>query len=103
MGLLAQVAGPLADFTSTASLPVLVATGTASFVVLSVVLNVLQQLLRKNPNEPPLVFHWFPILGSTITYGMDPYKFFFANKAKVRGQAFEQGLLPTRRTLLTLP
>ena len=87
MGLLSEVAGPLGDFASTASLPVLVATSVASFLVLSVVLNVLQQLLLKSPNEPPVVFHWFPILGSTITYGMDPYKFFFANKAKVRGPA----------------
>ena len=85
MGLLAEVAGPLGDFTSNASLPVLVAAGTFSFIVVAVVLNVVKQLLLKNPNEPPVVFHWFPILGSTITYGMDPYKFFFSNKEKVRG------------------
>jgi hypothetical protein len=89
MGLLSEVAGPLGNFASTASLPVLVATSVVSFLVLSVVLNVLQQLLLKSPNEPPVVFHWFPILGSTITYGMDPYKFFFANKAKVRGQTIQ--------------
>lgn len=83
MGILAEVSGPLGAFISTASLPVLVAAGFASFLVLAVVLNVLNQLLFKNPNEPPVVFHWFPILGSTITYGIDPYKFFFANKAKV--------------------
>jgi len=84
MGLLAEVAGPLGDFASNASLPVLVMTSVASFLAIAVVLNVLQQLLLKKPNEPPVVFHWFPIIGSTITYGMDPYKFFFANKAKVR-------------------
>lgn len=84
MGLLAEVAGPLAEFASNASLPVLVLVGTLSFIVLAVVLNVLKQLLFKNPNEPPVVFHWFPIIGNTVTYGMDPYKFFFENKAKVR-------------------
>jgi sterol 14-demethylase len=30
-----------------------------------------------------VVFHWVPIIGSTITYGIDPYRFFFENKAKV--------------------
>lgn len=84
MGILADIAGPLAGFAASASLPVLIATGTASFVLLAVVLNVLKQLLFKNPKEPPVVFHWFPVLGNTVTYGMDPYKFFFENRAKVR-------------------
>jgi hypothetical protein len=83
MGILADVAGPLGRFSSDSSLPVLVAAGFASFILLAVVLNVLKQLLFKKANEPPLVFHWFPVLGSTITYGIDPYKFFFANQKKV--------------------
>jgi hypothetical protein len=83
MGVLADVAGPLGDFTSNSSFPVLVASGFASFILLAIVLNVLKQLLLKNPNEPPVVFHWFPVLGNTITYGMDPYGFFFANQKKV--------------------
>ena len=45
-------------------------------IALSVVLNVLSQLLFRNPNHPPVVFHWFPFLGSTVMYGMEPYKFF---------------------------
>jgi sterol 14-demethylase len=44
---------------------------------------VLSQVLFKNPNEPPLVFHWFPFVGSTITYGMDPPRFFKENREKV--------------------
>jgi hypothetical protein len=84
MGLIAEIAGPLATFTQNASLPTLIAAGTASFIVLAVVLNVLSQVLLRNPNEPPMVFHFFPVIGSTVTYGMDPYKFFFDNKAKVR-------------------
>jgi hypothetical protein len=83
MGVLADVAGPLGTFTSESSLPTLIAAGFASFLTLAVVLNVLAQLLLKNPNEPPVVFHLFPIIGSTITYGIDPYKFFFANQKKV--------------------
>ena len=61
-----------------------VAVGFVAFIALSVVLNVLNQILFKNPNEPPVVFHWFPILGNTIKYGMDPYGFFEENRAKVR-------------------
>lgn len=74
---------PLERLTGTSSTPILLAAGFAIFVVLSIVLNVLNQLLFKNPNEPPLVFHWVPFFGSTITYGMDPYKFFFSCREKV--------------------
>jgi hypothetical protein len=83
MGVLADVAGPLGAFTSESSLPALIAAGFASFLFVAVVLNVLAQLLLKNPNEPPVVFHWLPVIGSTVTYGIDPYKFFFANQKKV--------------------
>jgi hypothetical protein len=83
MGFLANVAGPLGNFTSNSSTPVIVAAGFASFILIAVVLNVLKQLLLKNPNEPPLVFHWLPVIGNTVTYGMDPYAFFFANQKKV--------------------
>ena len=83
MGLVADVAGPLANFTSKSSTPVVVAAAFASFILLCVVLNVLKQLLFKKANEPPMVFHWLPIIGSTVTYGMDPYAFFFANHKKV--------------------
>ncbi|ORX97557.1 eburicol 14 alpha-demethylase-like protein [Clohesyomyces aquaticus] len=99
MGILSEIAGPLGEFASTASLPVLVAAGVASFLVLAVVLNVLQQLLFKKPNEPPMVFHWFPVLGSTITYGMDPYKFFFSNREKY-GDVFTFILLGKKTTVM---
>ncbi|KAF2876492.1 cytochrome P450 [Massariosphaeria phaeospora] len=98
MGLLADISGPLGDFTADSSRPALIAAGVASFLVLSIVANVLQQLLVKNRNEPPLVFHWFPILGSTITYGMDPYGFFFANKQKY-GDVFTFILLGKKTTV----
>lgn len=82
MGILEEVYLPLAAQTSQRGLPVTLAAAFAAFIVLAVVLNVLNQLLFKNPNEPPVVFHWFPVVGSTVTYGMDPYKFFFNNRAK---------------------
>ena len=52
-----------------------------SFIILA---NVVQQTLLKKPNEPPVVFHWLPVVGSTVTYGIDPFKFFFQCQAKVR-------------------
>lgn len=62
--------------------------GVITLLVLSVVINVLAQLLFKNPNEPPVVFHWFPFIGNTISYGIDPYNFFFECRRKV-GRALE--------------
>ena len=83
MGFLADILGHLCEQCSTQSIWLLAIAACLSLIVLSVVINVLRQLLFKNPNEPPVVFHWFPIIGSTITYGMDPYKFFFECKEKV--------------------
>ncbi|ELR09648.1 hypothetical protein GMDG_04139 [Pseudogymnoascus destructans 20631-21] len=79
-------------------LGVVAAVGFASFIVLAVVLNVLSQLLPQNPNEPPLVFHWFPILGNTISYGMDPYPFFFKCREKY-GDIFTFILLGKKTTV----
>ena len=56
----------------------------ASIISLIILANVLQQTLLKKPNEPPVVFHWLPVVGSTVTYGLDPFKFFFQCQAKVR-------------------
>ena len=56
----------------------------ACILVFAIVTNVLQQTLLARPNEPPVVFHWLPLIGSTVTYGIDPFKFFFECKAKVR-------------------
>ncbi len=83
MGLHELVLRPLAEQVALHGLPIVVVSCIAAFLTLSVVLNVLSQVLFKNPNEPPVVFHWFPIIGSTITYGMSPYKFFFDCRAKV--------------------
>lgn len=61
----------------------LIATVAGTVFASAVLLNVLAQLFFKNPNEPPVVFNWVPFLGSTVTYGIDPYKFFFACQEKV--------------------
>jgi sterol 14-demethylase len=51
-------------------------------VLIAVVQNVIRQLFFANPHRPPVVFHLFPLIGSTVQYGMDPYKFFFDCRAK---------------------
>ncbi|KAK5701458.1 Lanosterol 14-alpha-demethylase [Elasticomyces elasticus] len=65
---------------------------------LTVILNVAKQLLLRNPNEPPMVFHWLPFIGSTITYGMDPYTFFFTQRAQ-HGDVFTFILLGKKTTV----
>lgn len=72
--------------TGMTSFAVASAYAAAGFVII-VALNVLRQLLFRNKNEPPVVFHWIPFLGNTITYGMDPYAFFFSNREKVSASA----------------
>lgn len=54
-------------------------------IPIAILINVAYQLLlrRSNKTQPPLVFHWIPFLGSTISYGIDPYKFFFDCQEKV--------------------
>jgi len=84
MGLLDTVLEPLKAQIPQYGTGMVIAAVLASVVVIAVVSNVLQQLLLKNPNEPPIVFHWFPVIGSTVTYGIDPYAFFFDCRKKVR-------------------
>lgn len=86
MGLLTVLLEPLGPYyeeLAKLGTPVLIAVGTVTFVVISIVLNVLSQLLFKDPTKPPMVFHYFPFLGSTVRYGMDPYVFFQDCQEKV--------------------
>lgn len=84
MGLLEEVVAKATDHFSQLGTASQVGVAVLTFLVLSVVVNVAQQLLFKNPHEPPVVFHLFPVIGSTITYGMDPPRFFKENREKVR-------------------
>ncbi|KAL9105896.1 MAG: hypothetical protein Q9227_009007 [Pyrenula ochraceoflavens] len=73
----------------------------AGFSITSIVLySVLDQMLfrMRNRNEPPLVFHWFPGIGSTISYGMDPFVFFSACREKY-GDTFTFILLGKKTTV----
>lgn len=74
----------------------------ATLILLAIITTILQQLLFKNHNEPPVVFHWLPVIGSTVTYGIDPFQFFFDCQKKV-GQLRLSDILPASlRGMLTL-
>ncbi|TEA12581.1 Eburicol 14-alpha-demethylase [Colletotrichum sidae] len=102
MGLVQEIAGPLSQQFQSLSTGTQVFAVVAGVITFSVVLNVLSQLLFKNRNEPPLVFHWFPFIGSTITYGMDPPTFFRVNREK-HGDVFTFILLGKKTTVAVGP
>jgi hypothetical protein len=83
MGLVAEFSSPLINHVTHLPRNTLFAVAGGVLVVLIIVVNVLSQVLFRNPQEPPLVFHWLPIIGSSVTYGIDPYKFFERCRAKV--------------------
>jgi hypothetical protein len=80
---------PNAGFNTTA-IPVLaqIVIIPIAFVVFSIVRHIIQQLAFPSKDEPPLVFSWLPLIGSTLEYGADPYKFYFKYQKKVIVQAF---------------
>ncbi|KAJ5329741.1 hypothetical protein N7452_010131 [Penicillium brevicompactum] len=75
-----------------------VAYYTAGLIVVAIVANVVNQLVFYDRKEPPVVFHFVPFIGSTIAYGMDPYQFFFASRAKY-GDIFTFILLGKKTTV----
>jgi sterol 14alpha-demethylase len=91
MGLL----NTLSTLTSSWTGVLLTLTGAVVTLILT---NILRQLLFRNPHEPPLVFHWVPFIGNTISYGIDPYKFFFACQ-KQYGDVFTFILLGKKTTV----
>lgn len=86
MGILATVTDAVSVHLGDKPLWLAVSIVAGATFALAIVLNVLSQLLpvRRKGSEPPLVFHWVPFIGSTITYGIDPYKFFFNCREQVR-------------------
>ncbi|EST06906.1 Cytochrome P450 [Kalmanozyma brasiliensis GHG001] len=90
---------PLAD--SSLSIKALTLAIVLPFV--AVILNVASQLLLPaRKSSPPVVFHFVPIIGSAIYYGIDPYKFFFECRAKY-GDVFTFVLLGRRITVALGP
>ena len=56
---------------------------TTTCIGLSVFWTILKQIVVRNPNEPPFVRYWVPIIGNAVTYGMDPHGFFAKCQQKV--------------------
>ena len=98
MGVLNEISTPLFNLLTSIRTLQIAGAAFAIFIVLSIVVNVLRQLLPQNPNEPPLVFHWVPFVGNTITYGIDPFKFFFCCREKY-GDVFTFILLGKKTTV----
>lgn len=55
------------------------------------------QIGSKDPSAPPTVYHFFPLIGSAVSYGIDPYAFFDKNRRKY-GDVFTFVLLNKRVT-----
>ncbi|KAJ9473842.1 Lanosterol 14-alpha demethylase [Pseudozyma hubeiensis] len=71
--------------------------------LVAIVLNVASQvLLPPSKSSPPVVFHFVPVIGSAIYYGIDPYKFFFECRAKY-GDVFTFVLLGRKITVALGP
>ncbi|KAJ5225891.1 hypothetical protein N7468_007116 [Penicillium chermesinum] len=70
----------------------------SAIVFVSVAANLIYQTFFYSRNEPPVVFHWFPFIGSTVRYGIDPYKFFFECREK-HGDIFTFILLGKKITV----
>lgn len=87
ISLLNEMDSSLLSSTLISSAPKMILVSLLAFAFLVsqlVLLNVLSQIFSgKQANKPPLVFHWFPVIGSTLSYGKDPMKFFQECKQKV--------------------
>jgi sterol 14alpha-demethylase len=75
---------------------------TMSTIGVSIVANIARQLFYRDPRRPPVVWHWFPLIGSTVSYGQDPYAFFFSCRAKY-GDYFTFTLLGMKVTVYLGP
>ncbi len=69
-----------------------------SCFALCVLANICSQILFKDPTAPPVVFHYVPFVGSTVSYGMEPYAFFADCKERY-GDVFTFILLGKRITV----
>ncbi|CZT04455.1 uncharacterized protein RAG0_10896 [Rhynchosporium agropyri] len=49
---------------------------TLTLLIVTILLNVLHQILPKKKSESPLVWHWIPFIGNAIEYGTDPLAFY---------------------------
>lgn len=98
MGLFTTLAEPLERLAASLPLWQLVLLGLTAFITTAITLNTVRQLFFYDRNAPPEVFHVVPILGSAVTYGIDPFKFFFSCYEKY-GDVFTFQLLGRKVTV----
>jgi sterol 14-demethylase len=80
------------------TMAVKILTSFVLVILVSIVANILKQLFYRDPHKPPVVWHWVPLIGSTVEYGQDPYAFFFKCREKY-GDFFTFGLLGMKVTV----
>ncbi|KAJ7823117.1 cytochrome P450 [Mycena leptocephala] len=67
--------------------------------VLAIIFNALwQKIAPRKASDPPIVFHWLPIIGSALWYGNDPINFFHTCQEKY-GNVFTFILLGRKVTV----
>ena len=98
MGLLATVSTPIERLLSGFSVWQIVLLGFSGFLGVAILANVIRQWLFYDRSAPPEVFSLLPVLGSTITYGIDPFNFFFGCHEKY-GDVFTFVLLGRKVTV----
>ena len=82
MGFIAVVTAPLERLAQSLPLWQMVLLGATVLLTVAISANIIRQLVFYDRKAPPEVFSLLPGLGSTIQYGIDPFKFFFANFEK---------------------
>ena len=98
MGLLATVSAPVERLLSALPIWQIVLLGFSVLFGVAILANVTRQWLFYNRKAPPEVFSLLPVLGSTITYGIDPFNFFFGCQEKY-GDVFTFVLLGKKVTV----
>lgn len=77
-------------------------TFIATWVAVFWAWHIISQLLPSDSSKPPVVFHFFPFVGSAISYGMAPYDFFNTQRSK-HGDIFTFILLGRKITVFLGP
>jgi Cytochrome P450 len=98
MGLIATVSAPIEEFVAQLAIWQFVLLTFSTALALAIFLNIFRQLFLYDRSAPPEVFSLLPVLGSTVRYGIDPFKFFFDCQAKY-GDVFTFILLGRKVTV----
>lgn len=98
MGLFTALAEPAQRLLAALPLWQVILLGGFALLALAIAVNIIQQLFFYDRSAPPVVFSIFPVIGSAITYGIDPFKFFFACHERY-GDVFSFKLLGRKVTV----